>query len=210
MTKTIAKKWILNLSDDEKEIYLTLLKQGPMIVKTLASKMKISRTNLYFYLGNLEKNGLVKKTVGKGVSKFKAENPENFYKLYDKELLRLNDEENAIDKFVTYARDLFLSRSDNFSFESLNEQKSISKIFDKIENTENVSILIPFKINSFFEKKILNLKNVNLIRNQALPENKLVLFRKGSIYFIIMEEGAPQAFKITDSSFYNVFFPRKL
>jgi sugar-specific transcriptional regulator TrmB len=74
----------LDLSDIEANLYLTLLKTGPISVRELAETIEIKRTTAYVYIDQLVERHLIMKLV-KGSKKLVAANPpESLKPLVDK------------------------------------------------------------------------------------------------------------------------------
>src|SRR5258708_1816127 len=77
----------LDLSSIEIDIYITLLKTGPIKVRELANKINIKRTTTYFYIDELIKKGLVVKLVKNSERLIYANKPSvNIQKLVDNKL----------------------------------------------------------------------------------------------------------------------------
>lgn len=77
---------LLDLSDIEAKLYLTLLQSGPTSVRDLAQTIDIKRTTAYFYIDQLVDKGLIMKLV-KGSKKLVAANdPDNLQHLVEKKL----------------------------------------------------------------------------------------------------------------------------
>ncbi len=93
-TTEILKK--IGLSKREINVYLTLLKSGPMLATKLAKKMETSRTNIYDILESLGEKGLVVKG-SKSYSKYYIPEPPN--KIEEKLARKVNEIEILKDEF---------------------------------------------------------------------------------------------------------------
>lgn len=92
-SESLTKKLsILGLSEDEAEIYIQLLTMGPTTAGVLSKNLKINRMKTYRRLQNLEKRGILEKTLSR---------PVKYVALPLDEILErfVSEEKNRLDSF---------------------------------------------------------------------------------------------------------------
>ena len=87
MDKEIFKT--LGIKEKEADLYLTLLKTGPITVGRLAKKTGKQRVSLYGYLQQLQEIGLVTQSSKFGVTTFMSEPPEKISQIFDQNINNL-------------------------------------------------------------------------------------------------------------------------
>ena len=92
------KEALLNigLSNNETEIYLALLRNGPCLVSKIVDKTGINRTNIYDRLERLIDKGLVSYVIKNNRKNFVAAKPEIIFRYLEEKRSRINQEEKDI------------------------------------------------------------------------------------------------------------------
>src|SRR5882672_6564065 len=78
----------LGFSKIEAELYVTLLKSGPMTVASLAEKAKINRTATYSHINSLLEKGILAKVKG-SANKISANSPDHLHFLVEQKAIQV-------------------------------------------------------------------------------------------------------------------------
>src|SRR3989338_8163639 len=108
----------IGLSENEAEVYITLLELGSATAQEIATKSGIKRTTIYVQIEALMKMGLVssfEKEMNNGkVPKtyFRAEDPEHLKKIVGKERALMAERESMLEKILPGLGKIYLSGGD--------------------------------------------------------------------------------------------------
>lgn len=87
--ETINALQQFGLNEKQTKVYLAILELGQAPVQKIAKKAGIERTNTYYVLENLERLGLVSRTIKNNKTVFTALNPQNLEGIFAKQKAQL-------------------------------------------------------------------------------------------------------------------------
>lgn len=97
----------LGFSDKEVAVYMTLLKNGPSSVRTLAQSSKINRGTTYDILKSLQKNNLVSYYHKNTKQFFVAEDPSTLDKTLEARMEKLQEVKKSLGQVIPELKSLF-------------------------------------------------------------------------------------------------------
>ncbi len=83
----------LGMTESEIEVYISLIRRGPMTVSQISEESGVHRTNIYTILNKLENMGLVSHSHEGNRKKYKTTNPENL-------LNYLNETKSKVESII--------------------------------------------------------------------------------------------------------------
>ncbi|KKP29557.1 MAG: Transcriptional regulator, TrmB [Parcubacteria group bacterium GW2011_GWA2_31_28] len=151
---------LLGLSEKESEIYLLLLKEGPLNISQISKDARINRTFCYDLVGNmLNKGAIIKKGGSKGV--FEAMMPKQLKINVEKSYLNALDEVEELEKLKGYEKE---GDFEVLTFDGYYPTMNLIKLLLSQDQT----------IHSFWSKKVGKLFQLFFEENLKVRVNKKI------------------------------------
>lgn len=99
----------IGLNDNEREVYLAILKAGKTTHERVARASGVNRTTVYSIAEKLKKLGLISEDLGAKVSYLAPEGLEALPRIFEKEEVRLKEQKRNAEEIVTELRSMTLS-----------------------------------------------------------------------------------------------------
>lgn len=176
INKKILKQ--IGLTDNEIEVYLTLLRLGSSPVATIAGHSKIYRPYVYDTLKRLEEKGLVNSVMRQGKRYFQAIHPEKLMEY-------LKEKERALESILPSLINLIKIPKEETNVE-LYKGKEVIRIVQRdvlknLKETREESLVIGVDEKRFMEADAIIMQQFfNQIKRYGLKEK--VLVREGDNY----------------------------
>ncbi|MBM3232186.1 hypothetical protein FJZ21_02295 [Candidatus Pacearchaeota archaeon] len=153
MKKSLMK---IGLSENESEIYISLLKIGECSVNSIVKATGINRTNIYDCISRLVEKGLVSSIIKNGKKNFSATNPKRIIDYLNEKEKQIKDEKEEVTKIIPEIESI-IPKVNNEKIEVFDGKNGIRNLLELILESEknicsygssgnegNMSILGPY------------------------------------------------------------------
>ncbi len=144
----------IGLSDEEVEIYQTLLKLGRVPASIVIEETSLKRGSVYNYLNDLEKKGLVKRVEGDKKLEFEPQSPDNLKSLIKDEKRRVDEVEKNLDNVLPSLKSKFnltVEKPTIRHFEGIDGVKEVYK--DTLETAKDLDEPIKVIVSDYDSKE---------------------------------------------------------